>query len=67
MVAIIQFIERLRVERNIKKKQLCNQSNISQNMYTNYIKGAEPSFSKAKQMLESLGKEIVVTDKICKL
>lgn len=63
MENIINLIEKYRKEKRVRKAELCSYANINVNMYVKYLQGSKVSFKVARDMLECLGKQIVLVDK----
>lgn len=63
MENIIDLIEKYRKEKRVRKAELCSHANINVNMYVKYLQGSKVSFKVARDMLECLGKQIVLVDK----
>lgn len=63
MSNIIEYIDELRTQRNVKIKDLCKYCKINKNSYTNYLNGSKPTFETVKAMLTYLGQELITIDK----
>lgn len=60
---IINKIERLRKEKRLTKKKLCEYSNISTNMYSKYLNGSKIPFETACNMIEYMDCKLIIISK----